>query len=137
MNSKLTYKEIIMAVLIGTTIGLATVFMVPSSFEIIVWLVLVFVLSIFAKTKFKVKIYTNTFLLAALCGMFVTLTHLFFLDNYLQSHQSEIAGLDQIKINNSYRLTLLAIAPIYWIVLGFCTCLVVFIINKFTVKKSS
>jgi uncharacterized membrane protein YgaE (UPF0421/DUF939 family) len=65
MNSKLTYKEIIMAVLIGTTIGLATVFMVPSRFEIIVWLVLVFVLSIFAKTKFKVKIYTNTFLLAA------------------------------------------------------------------------
>jgi hypothetical protein len=135
MNSKLTYSEILIAVLIGITIGLATVFIVPSSFEIIVWLVLAFVLSIFVKVKFKIKIYTNTFLLAALCGMFVTLTHLFFLDNYLQSHQSEIAGLDQIKIYDSYRLTLLVIAPIYWIVLGLCSCLVLFIINKFTVKK--
>jgi len=46
------------------------------------------------------------------------------------THQEEIQTLEKFLINNSYRLTLLIIAPTYWIVLGVLTVLMNLVVEK-------
>jgi len=135
MTSKLN-QGIFVSVIAGIVTGLTTIFVIPVKFELLVWGLLIIAIALFAKRNFNEKLYVNAFLLAILTGVCITLTHLLFLDSYLDSHASEIAGLDEIKIFNSYVWTLLAIAPVYWVVLGIVSCLVIFLTNKVTTGKS-
>lgn len=135
MRIKLTYSEILLSILTGIIVGLITIFVLPNDFELLVWILLVFMIAFFAKRQFKSEVYLNTLLLAVIVGFSITTTHLLFLDNYLDSHKSEIAGLDEIKIHSSYGLTLFAIAPVYWLVLGLLSCIVLGLVNRITGKK--
>jgi len=106
------------AVFIGVVAGLLTLFVIPSQFEIFVWVLLVLIIVVYSLHQFGSQKRRNILVISFLTGMAITLTHLYFIDQYLETHQEEIQALDKILINNSYRLTLLIIAPIYWVILG-------------------
>ncbi|GAB4341016.1 MAG: hypothetical protein OHK0038_20640 [Flammeovirgaceae bacterium] len=111
----------IITLIFGITAGLTTLFIIPSQFEVAVWMLLVLFLGILAHYQFDRNPFRNAFVIAIFAGITITTTHLYFIKHYLMTHQEEIETLDKILIKNSYRLTLLMIAPIYWIILGFLT----------------
>ncbi|MEM8968193.1 MAG: hypothetical protein AAGE93_17375, partial [Bacteroidota bacterium] len=84
----------------------------------IVWAILIITIVGLCIKFFHQKLFWETFLFSITTGATVTGTHLLFIEAYLESHQAEIIMLDAIKILDSYALTLLLIAPIYWLVLG-------------------
>lgn len=134
MNIKL--KQIVLAVITGFICGLITIFAIPAQYELLVWLFLTIGISYYSIQEFKSKIYLNSFLFAAIIGVFITLTHIVFLNNYLKAHKDEIASLDTLKICNSYRLTLLMIAPFYWTVLGLISCVFTYLLRLLKTKKN-
>jgi phage shock protein PspC (stress-responsive transcriptional regulator) len=120
----------IIALTFGVTAGLTTLFVIPSQFEIAVWVLLTLFLGILSHYQFDKYKFRNAFVIAIFAGIAITLTHLYFIKQYLMTHQEEIETLDKILIKGSYRLTLLIIAPIYWIVLGALTGLTNLILGK-------
>ncbi len=120
------------ALIFGSMAGLITLFIIPSQFEIAVWLFLILFIGIYSHYQFANHKYKKTFVVSVLTGIAITLTHLYFIDQYLITHQEEIQTLDKILINNSYKLTLLIIAPIYWIIFGGLNVLMNLVIEKTT-----
>ena len=127
---KSSFISCAIALLLGFVAGLITLFIIPSEFEIFVWLFLILLISIYSQYQFEKSKYKKTFIISVLTGIVIMLTHLYFINQYLLTHREEIQTLDKILINNSYRLTLLIMAPIYWIILGSLTVLMNLVIEK-------
>lgn len=127
---KFNFTPYLVALICGLLAGLTTLFIIPSQLELIVWLFLVLFIGVFSHYHFASHKYRKTFVISVLTGMTITLTHLYFIKQYLITHQEEIQMLNQILINNSYRLTLLIIAPVYWIILGLLTVLIHYVFEK-------
>jgi len=128
MKSK--YIPFVIALFFGVGAGLTTLFLIQNQFEIFVWLLLIVIISIYSYYQFRSQKYRMTFIISVITGMTITLTHLCFVKQYLITHPNEIQTLDKILISNSYRLTLLMIAPAYWIILGILTLLMTVITEK-------
>jgi hypothetical protein len=118
------------AVILGLVTGLITLFIIPSLFEIFVWLFLILIIGIYTHYQVNSNKYRKTFVIAVLTGIVITFTHLSFINQYLETHHEEIQMLDKILINNSYRLTLLIVAPIYWSILGVLSIGIRLVIEK-------
>ena len=86
-----------------------------------VWLAVISISGHIASNNFGNQLFFKTLLFVLPTGMVVTLTHIVLISDYLASHSDEIPHLEKINIAHSYRLTLLAIAPIYWALLGLLT----------------
>ena len=127
---KSRFRPYAIALLVGFIAGLITLFIIPSEFEIFVWLVLILLISTYSQYQFEKYKYKKTFIISVLTGIVITLTHLYFINQYLLTHREEIQTLDKILITNSYRLTLFSIAPMYWIILGSLTVLMNLVIEK-------
>jgi hypothetical protein len=118
------------AIILGLVTGLITLFVISSQFEIFVWLFLILIIGIYTHYQVNSNKYRKTFVIAVLTGIVITFTHLSFINQYLETHQEEIQMLDKILINNSYRLTLLIVAPIYWSILGVLSIGIRLVIEK-------
>jgi len=134
MESK--YIPFVIALFFGVGAGLTTLFLIQNEFEIFVWLLLIVIISIYSNYQFGSQKYRMTFIISVVTGMTITLTHLCFVKQYLVTHPNEIQTLDKILISNSYRLTLLVIAPAYWLILGILTILMSVVIEK-VIKRIS
>lgn len=112
------YKKQLTAIPIGVFAGLITIYAIPGRFEILIWLILIVGTGWLGNKYYSGKLLGKTFVFAVLTGISVTLTHITFVNDYLLSHPEETEMLSEIRLLNSDRLTLLMIAPIYWLVLG-------------------
>lgn len=112
---------IIAPISIGILAGLVTIYAIPAKYELLLWIVLIIAGGAIAHKNFENHPFRNGFLFAVIIGLSITLTHIVFVNDYLSSHKDELQQIEKIKIANSYRLTLLVLAPIYWAVLGLLT----------------
>jgi hypothetical protein len=116
-----TKTLILILILIGILAGLITIYILPSKYEILLWIALIILSGVITQKNCITRPFRNGFLLAVIIGIAITFTHIFLVNDYLSSHPDEIQQIDELKIGASYRLTLLAIAPGYWIILGLLT----------------
>ncbi|MDN5216003.1 hypothetical protein QQ020_28250 [Fulvivirgaceae bacterium BMA12] len=131
------FKKYLISVIAGITAGLITLFIIPGQYEILIWLVLIIVLGIIYSKMFQQRLFLYAFAFSVLVGIIITIVHLSFVDVYLENHQDEMATLEDIKIYNSYRLTLMMIAPVYWLILGILSAFSALLFKKFQIIKVS
>ncbi len=131
------FRKYLISVIVGVNTGLITLFLIPSQYEVFVWLVLIIVLGVIYSKIFQQRLFRYAFTFSVLVGIVITTVHLSFLDIYLENHQEEMATLENIKIYNSYRLTLLMIAPVYWLILGILSGFSALFFKKVQIVKVS
>jgi hypothetical protein len=107
-----------LARLAGVAAGVATIYFVPAAYEPLAWLVLIAALVALAVRIPTRRPAANGVVLGMQAGAAVTLVHLLFVDDYVATHAEEIAALQDHLLLGSLRLTLLAMAPLYWAVLA-------------------
>lgn len=122
---------------IGFISGWSTVFLLPNQYEIIIWVFLIVFWGIVSCRIFEGKLFRSAFFLSFLTGMVITATHLFFIAEYLAHHREEVEALDSIKINDSYGLTLLITAPVYWLILGVLSGVTALLIHRIRRKTKN
>ena len=111
-------KNYLISIFTGISTGLLTLFIVPIEYEILVWLLLIIALGGVYSEMDQRKPFWNAFLCSLLVGCTITATHIMFLDTYIATHPSEIAMLKSYRLSYKLMITLLVIAPIYWLILG-------------------
>lgn len=128
------YGKCLTAIPTGILAGLLTIYVVPGQLEILIWLVLIVAIGGLCNAYYSGKIFLKTFSFAVLTGILVTLTHITFMEDYLSNHPDETEALSEMKLLNSDRFTLLAVAPVYWLVLGLLSGLAAKGIRRITNK---
>lgn len=111
---------IIGSIALGIISGLITVYILPAALEIFLWILLSVIAAAMAQRN-GMPTFRSGFLIALTVSVAVTFTHMLLLDDYISNHRDEIREIGKIKIADSYALTLLAMAPIYWVLFGLAT----------------
>jgi hypothetical protein len=109
------------SVLLGVACGFVTIHLAPAPWELLVWLGLIIALGFGVAKGNGARPFRYGFASAVLAGASITLTHLLFIERYIQSHPGEEAWLRSRDWLESARWVLLAMAPLYWAVLGVLT----------------
>ena len=107
----------------GIVAGLITIYILSADFEPFLWITLAVAAAAIAQRNNR-PAFRSGFLIAVIIGAAVTLTHILLLDDYRSNHRHEMREIEKIKIADSYSVTLLAMAPIYWVLFGLVTGLV-------------
>jgi lysylphosphatidylglycerol synthetase-like protein (DUF2156 family) len=120
----------LIAAVSGIVAGAFSIYVVPPEIEIGLWLLLVIVLGALAQRYLKEKLFLRSFLYGIIAGIFITIMHILLIADYLTSHVQEALAMEELGIGSD-RLTLLAFAPVYWIMLGLLTGLAAITWQKF------
>lgn len=112
----------LIAAVAGIVAGMFSIYVVPAEVEIGLWLLLVIVLGALAQRYIAEKLFLRSLLYGIIAGIFITIIHILLIADYLTSHAQEALAMEEVGFGSD-RLTLLAFAPVYWIMLGLLTAL--------------
>jgi hypothetical protein len=119
----------------GLAMGIATVFVIPSSSEPIFWLVIFIVCAYLIAKKALGKFFLHGLLVSVLNSVWITATHIIFFDSYLPRHPDEAAMMAKMPLPDSPRLMMLITGPLIGIAFGLILGLFSFVAGKI-VKRS-
>ena len=102
----------------GLAMGVATVFIIPSRIEPIVWLAIFVVCAYVIATRAPGRPFLHGFLVSLVNSVWVTGAHMALMPSYLARHPNEAAMLSRMPMPDSPRLMMLLTGPIVGIVSG-------------------
>jgi len=124
-------RELILQLsLFGLAMGLATVFLVPSTAEPFFWLA-IFVFCAWAiARRVAGRHFLHGFLVSLANSVWITGAHLLLFDSYLARHAEEAAMLERMPMPDSPRLMMLLTGPLIGVVSGVVLGLFAFVASK-------
>ena len=114
----MTMKLVIGCALAGVVLGLTTIYVVAGSWEILLWVLVAGSIGFVVAKSHNTRVFLNGFWFAVLTGVCIRLTHIALIADYLATHLDEKEVVENMGLTGSHRLILLALAPIYWMILG-------------------
>ncbi len=117
--------------LFGLTMGIATVFVIPSNMEPWLWLVIFCVCAfLIARVRSSLQ-FLHGLLVGVVNSVWVTSAHIIFLDRYIASHAKEAAMMKSMSLPASPRLMMALVGTIIGVVSGLVLGLFAFMAGKF------
>jgi len=126
MNAKL----ILQLSLFGLAMGLGTVFFIPSAVEPICWLLVFIVCAYFIGKRAPRLHFLHGLLLGLANSVWVTASHILFVDRYLTTHAREAAMMASSPNFGSPRLMMLVVGPVVGIISGIVIGVLAWIAGK-------
>ncbi|MGZ6098096.1 MAG: hypothetical protein ACXWLL_06860 [Myxococcaceae bacterium] len=102
----------------GLAMGVATVFVISSKVEPVVWLAIFVVCAYVIATRAPGRPFLHGFLVSLVNSVWVTGAHMALMPSYLARHPNEAAMLARMPMPDSPRLMMLLTGPIVGIVSG-------------------
>jgi hypothetical protein len=116
--SGLDLKLILSLSLFGLAMGIATVFVIPSSVEPVFWLGIFLVCAYLVAKKAPGKLFLHGFLVSIVNSIWITSAHIALVDSYLPRHPDEAAMMTKMPMPDSPRLMMLMTGPVIGIISG-------------------
>ena len=114
----MNWKLIFLLSLFGLAMAFATVFIVPSNVEPILWLA-IFVICAFAIARGAPRnVFLHGLLLGIANSVWITVVHVLFFDAYLAHHAKEAAMMQSTKMPVSPRVMMAIVGPCIGVVSG-------------------
>ena len=114
----MNWKLILQLSLLGLAMGLATVFVIPSSVEPLFWLVVFVVSAYLIATRGSGKYFAHGLLVGIANSVWVTAAHVVFFDRYIANHPREAAMMTSMPLPDSPRLMMTLVGPVIGAVSG-------------------
>jgi len=114
----MNWKLIIQLSLFGLAMGLATVFVIPSTIEPLFWLLIFVVSAYFIATRCTGRYFWHGFLVSIVNSVWVTAVHFLFFDRYVANHPEEMAMMATMQVSVSPRTLMALMGPIFGVVSG-------------------
>jgi hypothetical protein len=123
-------KLILALSMFGLAMGIATVFVIPSSIEPLFWLA-IFAASAYAiATRAPSRFFLHGFLVSLVNCVWITGAHIGFAASYLERHPNEAAMMAKMPLPDAPRLMMLMTGPVIGIVSGLVLGLFSFVAGK-------
>ncbi len=114
MNWKLVFK----LSLFGLAMALGTVFLIPSSVEPVLWLIIFLLCAYVVARHCKQRAFLHGLAIGIVNSVWVTAAHLIFFGQYIASHPREAAMMQSMPMRESPRLLMTLTGPVVGIVSG-------------------
>jgi hypothetical protein len=124
------FRLIVMLSLFGLAMGLATVFVIPSSIEPVFWLAIFVVCAYLVAKRAPGRPFVHGFLVSLVNAVWITGAHVLLCASYLPRHPDEAAMLAKGPMPDAPRLMMLLTGPLVGIVSGLVLGLFSFIASK-------
>jgi hypothetical protein len=132
--SALNGRLILALSMFGLAMGIATVFVIPSSIEPVFWLAIFLVCAYVIARKAPGKFFLHGFLVSLVNSVWITTAHIVLVASYLPRHPQEAEMMTKMPMPDSPRLMMLLTGPVVGIVSGLVLGSLSWVAGKF-VKK--
>src|SRR5579862_5694709 len=102
----------------GLVMGIATVFVIPSTIEPVFWLAIFVVCAYIIAKRAPNHPFLHGFLTSVVNSVWITGAHVFLIDSYLPRHPQEAAMMSSMPMPNSPRLMMAITGPAIGVVSG-------------------
>ncbi len=109
---------ILLLSLFGLAMAFATVFVIPSNLEPLLWLVIFVICAYLIAKRAPGKIFLHGLLLGVANSVWVTAVHVALFDQYLAHHAREAAMMKTMTVPIAPRLLMACVGPIVGVVSG-------------------
>jgi hypothetical protein len=133
MNGKL----ILQLSLFGLVMGIATVFIIPSTIEPVCWLVIFVICAYVIARQAPGRYFLHGLSVSIVNSLWITASHLLFFPQYIATHASEAAMMDATPFAGYPRLMMALTGPIVGVVSGLVLGLFAFVAAKLVGPKRS
>src|SRR5262249_48416971 len=116
--SALDGKLILTLSMFGLAMGIATVFVIPSNIEPVLWLAIFGVCAYVIAKKAPGRPFLHGFLVSLVNCVWITGAHIALVDSYLSRHPNEAAMMAKMPMPDSPRLMMLLTGPVIGIISG-------------------
>jgi hypothetical protein len=114
----MNWKLILQLSMFGLAMGIATVFVIPPSFEPLIWLAIFVVCAAIISKRCRKWYFLNGLMVSMLNSVWVTAVHVLLFDLYKAGHTSEIEMMARVPMGESPRLLMILLFPVVGIVSG-------------------
>jgi hypothetical protein len=114
----MNWKLIFQLSLFGLAMGIATVFIVPSSIEPIFWLAIFLVCAYIIAGRAPARPFVHGLMVGIVNSVWVTASHILFFDYYIVRHQQEMAMMTSMPLPDSPRTMMALMGPCIGVVSG-------------------
>ena len=126
----MNWKLIGLLSLFGLAMGIATVFVIPSNFEPLCWLVIfLFCAYIIAKNS-PGKHFLHGLFVGLANSVWITAAHVLLFDRYLVGHAREAAMMNSMPMRGSPKLMMGVVGPVVGLISGIILGLFAFVAGK-------
>ena len=131
MNKKL----ILQLSVFGLIMGIATVYIIPSSIEPIFWLAIFLFCAWAIARQAPSKYFLHGLCVSLLNGVWITAAHILLFNDYIIRHPQEADMMKTMPMPDSPRLMMLMTGPVIGLISGIVLGLFSFIASKIVKKK--
>ncbi len=131
----MNWKLIFSLSLFGLAMAFATVYIVPSNIEPVLWLVIFIVCAYLIAKNCSGSYFLHGFLVSLVNCIWITAVHILLYGPYIAHHAKEAAMMATMPMNNHPRLLMLCTGPVVGIVCGLILGLFAFIASKMVKKQ--
>jgi hypothetical protein len=112
------WKLIVQLSLLGLAMGVATVFLIPSSMEPFFWLVIFALCAYIIAYRVSGRFFVHGLLLSVVNSIWITASHILLFDRYIARHPEEAAMMASMPLPDSPRLMMALTGPAIGVVSG-------------------
>jgi hypothetical protein len=112
------WKVIFQMSLFGLAMGIATVFLIPSSIEPLFWLGIFGITAYFIASRCSGRYLVHGLLVGVANSVWITASHILLFDRYIANHPQEAAMMSSMPLPDSPRLMMALVGPVIGVVSG-------------------
>jgi hypothetical protein len=133
---KFDWRLILSLSLLGLAMGVATVFVIPSSIEPIFWLGIFVASAYLIAKRAPGRFFLHGFFVSLANCVWITTSHIVLVESYLPRHPDEAAMMTKMPMPDSPRIMMLMTGPIIGVISGLVLGLFALVASKI-LKRSS
>jgi hypothetical protein len=114
----MNWKLIFQLSLFGLAMGIATVFLIPSTIEPAFWFVIFLICAYFIAKRRPTKLFLHGLLLGLANSVWITCAHVLLFDRYIARHAQEAAMMQSVPFSASPRLMMAVTGPVVGLASG-------------------
>ena len=114
----MNWKLIFQLSLFGLAMGIATVFVIPSSIEPFFWLAIFLVCAYIIAARCSSRHFLHGLMVGVVNSVWITASHILWFDDYVVNHQQEMAMMTSMPLPDSPRTMMAVMGPLIGVVSG-------------------
>lgn len=127
----MNWKLILQLSLFALAMGVATVFVIPSKIEPMLWLP-IFLICAYLIARFSGgRVFGHGVVLGLVNSVWITAAHIVFFGEYIASHPAEAKMMESMPAPDSPRLMMAMVGPVVGLISGLVIGLFAFVASKF------
>jgi hypothetical protein len=114
----MNWKLIFQLSLFGLAMGIATVFVIPSSIEPVFWLAIFVICAYVIARRCSSRYFLHGLLVSLVNSVWITAAHIGFFDQYITNHRQEAAMMTAMPLPDSPRTMMALMGPVVGLASG-------------------